>query len=426
MHNYRGFADASVDFHPRLTVLVGPNGSGKSSVLAAVHALTHALYRHCLSGDLAPRGWPRGEQFQSSDFFGANNALELRGELEWLHNEHVEASLSVERTAGVVTEDLQASIAQGTAFLRALSDSYESGDAVPLAVLYGTRRTTRTVFGEAHLSLGSSGPPPPPSWTNAFRPDRNVSGFDFAGLASWFRSREDLENQRRARVDPSYRDAVLERVRRALNSFFQSERVEFDREIGELTFVRDARLLTEAMLSEGERALLALVGDLARRLSFAVKDPATFDTARALVLVDEIELHLHPSWQRMVLPRLIESFPACQFVVTTHSPQVVASVDADCVRVVREFRVEHLAALSRGRDSNTLLESVFAVDSRPSEFAARITEAHQLIDRDLVDEARRVVDDLAVELGDDDPAVIDLRAALWFAEGKDDAAHPKG
>ena len=82
--------------------------------------------------------------------------------------------------------------------------------------------------------------------------------------------------------------------------------------------------LDVGQLSDGERGVLALVLDLARRLSQA--GPALDDPLRqgqAVVLIDEIDLHLHPKWQRQIVHNLTTTFPRCQFIATTHSPQVI-------------------------------------------------------------------------------------------------------
>ena len=80
-------------------------------------------------------------------------------------------------------------------------------------------------------------------------------------------------------------------------------------------------------LSDGERGVLALVLDLTRRLAQAnpnFTDPAS--EAEAVVLIDEIDLHLHPKWQRQIIPNLTEAFPRCQFIATTHSPFVIQAL----------------------------------------------------------------------------------------------------
>ena len=90
-----------------------------------------------------------------------------------------------------------------------------------------------------------------------------------------------------------------------------------------------------SQLSDGERGILALVLDLTRRLAQAnphLDDPAA--EAEAVVLIDEIDLHLHPTWQRTIMAYLSERFPRTQFVVTAHSPLVVqAASDANIASV---------------------------------------------------------------------------------------------
>ena len=74
-------------------------------------------------------------------------------------------------------------------------------------------------------------------------------------------------------------------------------------------------------LSGGEQAFFLLAADLARRLMLAAPSPyTTLEDAPGIVCIDEIELHLHPAWQRKILKTLMKTFPACQFIVTTHSP----------------------------------------------------------------------------------------------------------
>ena len=82
-------------------------------------------------------------------------------------------------------------------------------------------------------------------------------------------------------------------------------------------------------LSDGEKCTLALFGDIARRLAIAnpsLDDPLQGD---GVVLIDELELHMHTSWQRKVISMLKKTFPNIQFIITTHSPQILGEVDHD-------------------------------------------------------------------------------------------------
>jgi hypothetical protein len=82
-------------------------------------------------------------------------------------------------------------------------------------------------------------------------------------------------------------------------------------------------------LSDGEKRLFSMVVDIARQLSLGPSGWREIETASAVVLIDEIDCHLHPRWQRMIVPALEDLFPGCQFVATTHSPFIVQAVGAD-------------------------------------------------------------------------------------------------
>jgi hypothetical protein len=141
-------------------------------------------------------------------------------------------------------------------------------------------------------------------------------------------------------------------------------------------------------LSDGERGALALVLDLTRRLSQAnpgVLDPAA--DAGAVVLIDEIDLHLHPKWQRQIVQNLTAAFPRCQFIATTHSPQVIAAVEPERVILMRGSEVIH-ADRTLGMDSNWILKHVMEGDDRPDESSKAIDEVEALIRRSSFKQAR--------------------------------------
>ena len=119
--------------------------------------------------------------------------------------------------------------------------------------------------------------------------------------------------------------ACEESVRRFLPSY-QNLRQEGDGR-PQLLIDRNSTTIPVRHLSDGERGSLALVLDLTRRLAQAnpgMDDPAS--EAEAVVLIDEIDLHLHPKWQRQIVRNLTVAFPRCQFIATTHSPQVIGEV----------------------------------------------------------------------------------------------------
>ncbi len=146
----------------------------------------------------------------------------------------------------------------------------------------------------------------------------------------------------------------------------------------------DGTLVYVGGLSGGERSYLILLADLARRLQ--VFEPGKpLDEIAAIVLIDEIELNLHPAWQSRIVPMLSEVFASCQFIVTTHSPQVLSGVESRQVRIVEVDATDGSSKVTvplstRGRTSNYLLEGVLGSSERFPPVDALIGEFNTAID----------------------------------------------
>ena len=125
-------------------------------------------------------------------------------------------------------------------------------------------------------------------------------------------------------------------------------------------------------LSGGYRIMLALAADLARRMAQGNPHLENPLNAEAIVLIDEVELHLHPLWQQRVLDDLVRTFPNTQFIVSTHSPQVLSTVKAEqIVHLYREddevlAEIPSAATLATyGAKAGDVLASVMGVEERP-------------------------------------------------------------
>ncbi len=134
---------------------------------------------------------------------------------------------------------------------------------------------------------------------------------------------------------------------------------------------REGQRLPLAWLSSGIRSTIALTADLAyrcARLNPHLRSEAAQATP-GIVLIDEVDLHLHPSWQQQVVALLMEAFHQCQFVLTTHSPQVLSTVDSESVRVVKHgcdgSSIEQPTFQTRGVESADVLARVMSVDPVP-------------------------------------------------------------
>jgi predicted ATP-binding protein involved in virulence len=176
-------------------------------------------------------------------------------------------------------------------------------------------------------------------------------------------------------------------------------------------------LLFLNQLSDGYRSLLAMVMDLAVRLVIAnpqSKDPLN---AQCVVMVDEIDLHLHPRLQQRIIGDLTRTFPGVQWIFTTHSPQVLSTVRPESIRILRAGQMILGDGLhSFGVQSNRILNEIMGVASRP--------EIPELEDkkRILMDQIRNPahgsatssppMDELVDILGSDDPFIINAKAEI--------------
>ncbi|MBN3066646.1 AAA family ATPase [Pectobacterium brasiliense] len=107
-----------------------------------------------------------------------------------------------------------------------------------------------------------------------------------------------------------------------------------------LVLIKNGMELDAQQLSQGEKTILTLVGDLARRLSLLNPNLQNPFEGKGIVLIDEIDLHLHPTWQQKIIDRLLTTFPNIQFILSTHSPQVLSTVPARCIRILEEVTDE--------------------------------------------------------------------------------------
>ncbi len=405
LKNFRGFESATVDLDRPLTVLFGVNGSGKSSVLVGCALLCSAA-----QGNFE-RGWRHDPT--DADVRAGEGELSLTATLV---NGDVTRDWSVRHRRGNTFKE---SGILKVGFVRALA-----GDPHLLSVFYEASRDVAPAHDAFSLveNGGTSGDLRPLSATH----DALVAGgLKFRSLFQWFKAREDVENERKvAEQDLSLEDPQLSAVRRAVAGMlpgFSGLRIQRD-PLHMVIRKGDETLLID-QLSDGEKLLLALTADLARRLAMTYADLGDPLQGEAIVLIDEIELHLHPAWQRRVLADLRRTFPGCQFIVTTHSPQVLSEVPNDAVIQVKDFQFFRPAAPTAGRDSNAILWEVLEVPAHPQTIVAQLDAITDLLDDGKEGEAREQLDRLAQALTERDPEVARLRGLLDVMERLDASDH---
>lgn len=408
--NCGGFEQLEIAFEPDVTLIAGVNGVGKSTIL---HALAVLLSR-ALPEFTPSRSTPLF--FADDDIHGDKASLEVTARIK-LDGQTLDAGVQRLRTADekgdrfillrqanaasdttdfgqvlsarTLTGDLEAGIKETRSALAAL----RSAPHAPLAVYFTPKRQ---LPGQPR----NLPEPSPFDISMAFSRALHSREVEVREFMHWFRTQEKLgaaTEPRRLKVLKALRDVVS-----GLVPEFSNLRIQEQPRLG---FVVDKRGQPFYLhqLSDGERGLLALVFDLSRRLAIANPDSANpIAEGVALVLIDEIELHLHPKWQRDVMIRLPSVFRNCQFVMTTHSPQVLGETDARCVRLLsyQEGRVAvGTPAMSFGVDSNWILNVLMGADEMNPEVEREIADISRLIERRELETARAKVSAIREQVG---------------------------
>ena len=390
VRNYRGIQSLKLDFDPcaKVQVMVGVNGVGKSALLECM-AIMLSTFTERVRGD-----YKKARAFNDDDI--SNSETWMQADLYVNHDHEPLAWGIVKNRAGAEKSDQRSELESLNEVTRPLAEKLKKGEQInlPLAVFYNVRRAVVEPPMRVHDSLEYR---PGDAYEKAL--DNTSSEFD--GFFKWFRRQEDLENELR-RDSSGFRDPLLETVRQAISEFMDGfENLRIRRRPLRMTVEKDGRELNIKQLSDGEKCLLALVGDLARRL--AIANPTLPDKLKGdgVVLIDEIDLHLHPRWQRMVVEQLIKTFENCQFILSSHSPQILGHLQPENVWVLQRDEKGLVEAvhpqMTYGMDSNRMLEHVMDSSDRKPEIKAKLDELFSLLDGDL-DSARSLLGSLSIEL----------------------------
>jgi predicted ATP-binding protein involved in virulence len=221
------------------------------------------------------------------------------------------------------------------------------------------------------------------------------------------------------RDQPGFHDVQLNAVRRSIEALMPGySGLRVRRNPLRMVVDKEGEELNVSQLSDGEKCLLALAGDLARRLALANPGLENPTQGEAIILIDEIELHLHPTWQRNAIPCLEKTFPNCQFIISTHSAPVLGHVKPEGVLLLtgrgEQMNVHRITTY--GQDTNRILEEVFGAPPRPIQFEEALNKLFREIDGGALGAARKQLDKLESELGTDEPELTRARVLMHRKE----------
>ncbi|MDP5171353.1 MAG: AAA family ATPase [Bacteroidia bacterium] len=406
VRHFRGFEDLNMAFHPHMTLLVGVNGAGKSSILEVVAKLLSWIPARTLN----ERG--AGLQILDSDIQNGASFSSIEAKTENEESWKLVKSARQKLKSGE-SSDLGFTTKIASEILK-IADSEHP--AIPLFVMYPVNRAVLDIplrIRKKHsFELFDA-------YEGAL-----TGGANFRSFFEWFRNREDLENEQvRQLVEQKQgvvelkKDPQLEAVRMSISHFLPGfHDLAVQRNPLRMTIKKGDNTLLVNQLSDGEKCLLAMVGDLARRLAIANPQLSSPLEGEGIVLIDEIELHLHPKWQRFFIHKAIEVFPNCQFIISTHSPQALGEVEGNQVRLLHQdeggkmtFSIPDQAL---GFDANLILEELMDAPSQNVEIDRKLHHVFQMIDDDRYPEALAAIENLRTVLNGNHPELIRAEALI--------------
>lgn len=411
LRNFRRFDSLDIDFEEKLTVIVAHNGQGKTSILEAitvglgpfVGAFDNGRSPHIDAQDA--RYAVTGPQGQNEQQFPVeiSGAVEAFGEtLTWKRERTSAKGRSTVKDAAELKK-----------YGKKLQDRVRTDAQVllPLIAYYSSERLwkSRQLSNASKKSLTGS---------------RTLGYADCLGRSATFKQMEQWVRDAtltilQDRQEPEFTHGPLEEqlqgIQRAVNAIVETEgwrHFRYSMKHKTLTLRHDDHgELPLSLLSDGLRATVTLAADMAFRCAHL--NPALgIDAAQktpGIVMIDEIGLHLHPGWQQRILVSLQTAFPNIQFIVTTHSPQILSTVASASVRIIQRdqtqatpsFRVATPTTEIEGLSSDHALLEAFEVDPLPpSEWSERYSDLLNLPDNDTT-QFQSLRNELAEHFGED-------------------------
>ncbi len=443
LQNFRCFDEIEVCFHQDLTVFIAPNGGGKSALLDATAV--------ALTPFVGKTGSARGKQFHVRDSHsrlvpqslepGAARVPapfqpikltatgEIEGEpIEWGREKRSEKGNTTHGGARLLSD-------YAARVLDQLSTDNAPATVLPLIAYYGTGR----LWNKGPLGRRGKGKSSLP---------RNIgyegclsSGSSYGAFSSWFGTayvnmlfgRMQAQDSGVRLEEQAQLEESLNNVRNVVRSVLEPYGacwLDYRSHTNEIV-ITDATRLTSLGLdqqSDGVQAIIGLAGDIASRASLLNPQFGAEAAQRTpgIVLIDEVDMHLHPRWQQQVLNSLRKAFPRVQFIVTTHSPQVLTTVNAESIRILARDTQGHWTADSppeqtKGMENAYVMATIMGADPAPNVEEVRMLNDYiALIEegKSETTEANSLREKLTEHFGPNHPLMLDCDRLIRFQSFK--------
>jgi predicted ATP-binding protein involved in virulence len=316
--DFKGFDEVEFNFNNQFNVIIGENAVGKTSLLEAVVAGMGGFIKgiNYKNGASIKNEDVRITSYKTSIKYSANSSIITTADL--LGEEYIWKRYR-ERNENLNDLNLYKNVYE---FGQYLATESKSGryTTLPLVSFYGTGRLMKENDSEFNASKTSKRID---GYNKALNPNSN-----YKTLLSWFKSTEITVYKSGKQLD------VLQSVKRAIrNSFEEIETIYYDQENKMLSILKKGLNKSQSIpvrtLSDGQKKLIGLIGDIALRC--ILLNPhfgaEAHSKTSGIILIDELDLHLHPNWQKKIVQILKTTFPKMQFITTSHSPFIIQSLE---------------------------------------------------------------------------------------------------
>ena len=421
--NYRCFKDVEIDFDNRVTLVVGKNGAGKTAILDAV-AVSVGTFLLGIDGGVGRSILKDDARYEFYDLDGTIDSqhqfpvkIESIGDCRNEENVKWVRSLNSENGKTTIKDAVEL-----TSIAKKVQQQIMKGYKtliLPLISYYGTGRLYAQKKEKRNIKS-----------LTEFR--RQVGYVDCMAAESneklmlnWFQTQTLKSLQKQQKTGVLEPPILLKTVEKAICRCYErisgskNASISFDLDTHRLmlefeTAEGDAQKFAMDEMSDGYKNTLSMIGDIAYRM--AVLNPMlgeqVLERTPGIVLIDEIDLHLHPQWQQTILSDLQAIFPNIQFIVSSHAPAVINSISREKIRILDNGNIYMPPAQTYGRDANSILREVMKVSERPVDIKHRMDLFYAYMDENNYKEADTILTEIEAIVGTTDPDIAAARTSL--------------